>query len=162
MENDIFSEVFDGAIDQYFESNSTDEEQEFENEESINPSLRTDIENLLTSGSISKEIDLAGHVFVLRTLTIGEELAIAEICGVYDGNFAQAKAIATATVAAALESIDGRPLMKSLGPDVKNNIRNKFQYIRNKWYWTIINELYEHYQLLLERQISAFEELKGK
>ena len=99
LENDIFAEVFDGAIDQFFEQNITDEEQEFENEESINPSLRTDIENLLTSGSISKEIELAGHFFVMRTLTIGEELAIAEICSAYDGNFAQAKAIATATVA---------------------------------------------------------------
>ena len=162
MQNDIFSEVFDGAIDQYFDSDITEEEQEFQNEEAVNPSVRTDVENLLTNGSISKEIELAGHVFVMRTLTIGEELAIAEICGAYDGNFAQAKAIATATVAAALESIDGRPLMRTLGPDVKNNIRHKFQYIRNKWYWTIINELYEHYQLLLERQISAFEELKGK
>jgi hypothetical protein len=163
LQNDLFSEVFDGAIDQYFdEASVTEEEQDFQNEEEIEPSLKSDIENLLTNGRIFKEIELAGHTFVMRTLTIGEELAVAEICGAYDGNFAQAKAIATATVAASIETIDGRPLMRSLGPDAKNNIRQKFQYIRNKWYWVIINDLYEHYELLLGRQINAFQELKGK
>jgi hypothetical protein len=163
MQNDLFSEVFDGAVDQYFDPQSpTEEEREFVNEEEIDPSLKTDIENLLINGSISTEVSLAGHSFVLRTLTIGEELSIAEICKAYEGNFAQAKAIATATVAASIESIDGRPLMHRLGPDDLNNIRQKFQYIRSKWYWIVISELYEHYTLLLDRQINAFQEVKGK
>lgn len=163
MQNDLFSEVFDGAVDQYFDPQSaTEEEQDLQNEEDVNPSLRTDIENLLINGSISVEVQLAGHSFVLKTLTIGEELTIAEICKAYEGNFAQAKAIATATVAAALESIDGRPLMHKLGPDELSTIRQKFQYIRSKWYWIIISELYEHYTLLLDRQITAFQELRVK
>ena len=163
MQNDLFSEVFDGAVDKYFDPQSaTEEEQDLQNEEDVNPSLRTDIENLLINGSISVEVQLAGHSFVLKTLTIGEELTIAEICKAYEGNFAQAKAIATATVAAAIESIDGRPLMHKLGPDELSTIRQKFQYIRSKWYWIIISELYEHYTLLLDRQINAFQELRVK
>jgi hypothetical protein len=163
LQNDLFSEVFDGAVDQYFDPQSaTEEEQDLQNEEDVNPSLRTDIENLLINGSISVEVQLAGHFFVLKTLTIGEELTIAEICKAYEGNFAQAKAIATATVAAAIESIDGRPLMHKLGPDELSTIRQKFQYIRSKWYWIIISELYEHYTLLLDRQIVAFQELRVK
>lgn len=163
MQNDLFSEVFDGSINQYFDPTSpTEEEQEFKNENEIDSSARNDIENLLTNGSISTEIELAGHFFALRTLTIGEELAISDVCSEYEGNFSHAKAIATATVAASLESIDGRPLMRSLGPDERNNIRQKFHYIRSKWYWIIINELYEHYLVLLDRQINAFQELKGK
>lgn len=163
MENDFFSEVFDGAVDQYFDPQVlTEEEQEIQNEDEISPSLKTDVENLLINGSISTEVSLAGHTFTLRTLTIGEELTIAEICQAYEGNFAQAKAIATATVAAALETVDGRPLMHKIGPDGSNIIRQKFQYIRSKWYWIIISELYEHYTLLLDRQINAFQEVKGK
>lgn len=163
MQKDLFSEVFDGAVDQYFNPESaTEEEQDLQNEEDITPSIRTDIESLLINGSVSAEISLAGHTFVIRTLTIGEELTIAEICKAYDGNFAQAKAIATATVAASIETIDGKPLMRKLGPDELSTIRQKFQYIRSKWYWIIISELYENYTILLDRQISAFQELKVK
>lgn len=163
MENDLFSEFFDNPTSATFESvEMTEEEKDEEIESSLTPSVQRDIENLLTRGSISREVELAGHSFVLRTLTIGEELAVAEISGEYEGNFAQTKAVATATVAASLESIDGRPLMSRLGPDVNSNIRQKFQHIRNKWYWIIISELYEHYSLLLDRQLNAFEELRKK
>jgi hypothetical protein len=163
LENDLFSEFFDNPASVTFESvEATEEEKDVEIENNLTPSVQRDIENLLTSGSISREVELAGHSFVLRTLTIGEELAVAEICGEYEGNFAQTKAIATATVAASLESIDGRPLMSRLGPDVSSNIRQKFQHIRNKWYWIIISELYEHYSLLLDKQLNAFEELRKK
>ena len=169
LEQDIFTQAFENPSNFEFsptdENNSsfmTEEEESRMVDESIDSSVKTDIENLLTNGYISQEITIAGHEFVLRTLTIGEELAVAEISDEYDGNFAQTKAVATATVAASLESIDGRPLMHSLGPDVKSNIRKKFQYIRNKWYWIIISELYEHYSVLLNRQAYAFENLKGK
>lgn len=163
MQNDIFSEVFDGAVDEFYEpSKPTEEEQLTQSEESFDPSARLDMEMLLTNGKIVAEIELAGHVFMIRTLTIGEELAVADVCKEYYNNFTEAKAIATATVAAALESIDGRPLMHSLGPDPVSNIRQKFQYIRNKWYWVLISELYANYAGLLDRQIAAFEELRGK
>lgn len=163
LENNIFSEAFDTELDQFLaDQNLSEEDQESQIEESVEPSLRQDIENLLTVGHISKEIGVAGHTFVMRTLKIGEELAIADACKEYDGTFAHAKALATATVAAAIESIDGRPLMRSLGPDQSQNIRQKFSYIKNKWYWAIINELYEEYTLLLDRQIIAFGELRKK
>jgi hypothetical protein len=163
LEQDIFSEVFDNDIDQFMSNqNLTEEEQEYEIDSAIEDSLRNDIENLLTNGSISKEVDVAGHTFVIRTLTIGEELAIADACKEYDGTFAHAKALATATVAASIESIDGRPLMRSLGPNQTGNIKQKFVYIKNKWYWAIINELYEEYMVLLDKQIVAFGELRKK
>jgi len=163
VQNDLFSEVFDGAIDQFIDpSETTLEEQELDNEEDVNPSLRSDVDNLLSNGSISSEVSLAGHVFVIRTLTIGEELAVSLVCDDYKGNVSQPKAIASATVAAALESIDGRALMHRISPDPVVNIRHKFGYIRNKWYWSIIQELYQHYLLLVDRQIYAFQDLRGK
>ena len=163
MQDDIFAEVFDGAVDEYFDtSEATDEEKEFQEEEKVTPSIRTDIENLLSNGAIFDEFEIAGHVFVIRTLKIGEELSVAEICKDYEGTIAEAKAMATATVAAAIETIDGRPLMRNLGPDSKNNIRQKFGYVRNKWYWIIIGEIYERYLILVNRQINAFSELRGK
>lgn len=163
MQNDIFTDVFDAAIEEDYDANQpSEEEQQAIDDEGFDPSVRSDMESLLTNGFISKEVDMAGHVFLLRTLKIGEELAVSDACKNYQGDFTQAKAIATATVAAALEAIDGRPLMHHLGPDPSHNISKKFQYVRNKWYWYIINELYEHYRDLLERQAIAFEELRGK
>lgn len=163
MQNDIFSEVFDGAVDHFFDpSEQSEEDQLTAIEENGDPSSRLDMEALLTNGKITEEVELAGHTFVIRTLTIGEELAVAEVCKAYYENFTESKAIATATVAAALESIDGRPIMHSLGPDPVANIRQKFQYIRSKWYWVLIAELYAHYANLLDRQVNAFEELRGK
>ena len=164
MENDFFTNAFENGIqnEHEFFQDLTEEEKDIEIESEIDSLLKNDIENLLTSGSISKEINVAGHVFVMRTLTIGEELAIAQACRDYEDTTAQAKAIATATVAAALETIDGRVVMKSLGPDPTSNIRQKFQYIRNKWYWIVIAELYEHYVNLLDRQANAFNELRKK
>lgn len=163
MQEDIFSEVFDGAVDDFFDpSEPTEEEQLLETEEKTNPSVNLDMEMLLTNGKITQEVELAGHTFVIRTLTIGEELAVSDSCKEYHGTFTETKALATATVAAALETIDGRPLMHHVGPDPTANIRRKFQYIRNKWYWVIIAELYANYTLLLDRQIAAFEELRGK
>ena len=163
-DQDLFSEVFDGAVDHFFDpSEPSEEDKQFHNEEmEVNPAVRTDMDNLLTNGYISTEINLAGHVFAMRTLTIGEELAVSLVVSDYDKNYAQNKAVAAATVAASLESIDGRPLMRSLGPDPALNIRQKFLYIKNKWYWVIIEELYQNYLLLLERQIQAFRDLKGK
>jgi hypothetical protein len=164
QQEDIFSEVFDGAVDHFFDpSEPSEEDQQFHNEEiDVNPAIRTDMDNLLTNGFISTEVELAGHVFAIRTLTIGEELAVALVAADYDKNYAQHKAVAVATVAAALETIDGRTLMQSLGPDPATNIRQKFLYIKNKWYWAIIEELYRNYLFLLERQIQAFRDLKGK
>ena len=164
VQNDIFSEAFSETANPFGNPlELTEEEQQFQNEEmEVNPAVRTDVDNLLTNGFISSEVELAGHVFVLRTLTIGEELAVSMVCAEYDKNIAQHKAVATATVAASLETIDGRMLMHSLGPDPTTNIRQKFMYIRNKWYWSIIEELYQHYLLLIERQIRAFQDLKGK
>jgi hypothetical protein len=163
-QNDIFTEIYDGAIDTFIDpEEQTLEEEEFQSEEfEINQSMRKDLDSLLQSGSISDSIDLVGHTFVLRTLTIGEELAVASVCDDYAKSIAQSKAIATATVAAALESIDGRPLMHSISPDPLVNIRHKFGYIRNKWYWAIIEELYRRYVDLSERQLYAFQELQGK
>ena len=163
-EQDLFSEVFDGAVDSFYDpSGVSDEEKQFHNEEmEVNPAIRSDMDNLLTNGFISTEVNLAGHVFAMRTLTIGEELAVSLVVSDYDKNYAQNKAVAAATVAASLETIDGRKLMQSLGPDPTVNIRQKFLYIKNKWYWSIIEELYQNYLILLERQIQAFRDLKGK
>lgn len=164
LQNDIFAEVYDGAIDNFIDpEEKTLEEEAFENEEfDVDQSVRRDLDSLLHNGSISHTVELAGHSFVIRTLSIGEELAVASVCEDYAKSIAQSKAIATATVAAALESIDGRALMHSISPDPLTNIRHKFAYIRNKWYWAIIEELYGQYVLLSERQLYAFQELKGK
>lgn len=161
METEFFAELFDENVD----DNSdilTEEERIVENEREISPRTRDNIETLLSRGKLTSTVVYAGHEFVIRTLTIGEELSVAEICRQYDDTIVQARALATATVAAAIESIDGMPLMHSIGPDESMAIRQKFNFIKSKWYWNIIGHIYQEYLALLQQQLIAFEELRGK
>lgn len=161
METEFFAELFDENADINSEI-LTEEEKVAENEHQIPPRTRNNIETLLTVGKLSATVVYAGHEFVIRTLTIGEELAIAELCRPYDDTIAQARALATATVAAALESVDGLPIMRSIGPDESMSIRQKFNFIKSRWYWNIVGHIYQEYLSILQQQLIAFEELRGK
>lgn len=161
METEFFADLFE----QNEEINSpilTEEEADAENEREISVAVRDNIETLLTNGKLTATVSVAGHEFVIKTLTIGEELAVAEVCKPYSDSLAQARALATATVAAALETIDGKPLMQNLGPDHTVAIRQRFNYLKNNWYWNIVGHIYQEYLVLLQQQVVAFEELRGK
>lgn len=161
METEFFAELFE----QNEETNIpilTEEETDAQNSGEIPVAVRDNIENLLTNGALTATVSVAGHEFVIRTLTIGEELAVADVCKPYSDSLAQARALATATVAAALESVDGRMLMQDLGPDKSIAVRQKFNYLKNNWYWNIVGHIYQEYLVLLQQQVVAFEELRGK
>jgi hypothetical protein len=161
MEPDFFSEFFEETSEGNY-AILTEDERNNELESEISPPVRANLDNLLMNGRISETFSFAGHEFVMRTLTIGEELAITDICGPYEGTLGQARALATATVAAALESVDGMPLMQSIGPDPNSSVRQKFNFIKNKWYWNVVGHLYQQYIVLVEKQLVAFEALQGK
>jgi len=161
MEKDFFADIFDEQGDENFEI-LTEEEKDIEIEQKISGPVRGNIENLLINGRLTRNISFAGHEFVIKTLTVGEELAVAEVCASFAGSIAEARALATATVAASLESVDGLALMRSLGPDATASVRQKFNFIKNKWYWNIIGHIYQEYLGLVEEQMAAFEALQGK
>jgi len=125
--------------------------------------VEEDVTGLMFLGALSSSFDLFGHHFTLKTLRAGEELICAQIVKEYEGTLAQGKAYAIAQVAAALVTVDGRPIVKSLGPDDGlANMRQKFDFVRTRWYWPVIDMLYAHFSNLMMRQASAFEAYEGK
>lgn len=121
-----------------------------------------DVRGLLNLGKLTQRIELFGHVFVLKTLTVGEELAIALMVNEYAGTIGQGKAFQTAVIAAALVSVDGRPLVAALGPDIQASLSDSFEYIINNWYMSTVDAIWDAYQDLLIRQAQAYQDVMGK
>lgn len=135
----------------------SDEPDEFPEE------VADDVHGLLYLGALSTEIEMWGHKVVLRTLKAGEELAVGQIVAEYNDTPSQGKAFAIATVAAALETVDGKIIAKPIGPsDSLATIRQKFEYIRANWHWPFIEAVYFEYSQLIVRQATAFDALEGK
>lgn len=131
----------------------------------FDPRVAEDVEGLLFLGALSSEFELFGHQFVMRTLRVGEELAVAQVVKQYEGTLAQGKAYAIANVAASIVTVDGRPLVESLGPDQEETlttINRKFAYVRSKWYFPVVELLYQEFSQLRLRQAAALEEFAGK
>lgn len=123
--------------------------------------LAEDALGLLHLGRLTAETDIRGHKVRLRTLKIGEELEIGILVKPYTGTPEEGRAYACAVVAASIDAIDGRPLVTVLGPDA-DVIAKKFDVVRSKMYWPVINDIYEKYITLQQRQLEALEDVQGK
>jgi hypothetical protein len=136
---------------------TSDENIEFPDE------VEQDVTGLMFLGSLSESFELLGHRFTIKTLRAGEELMCAQIVKEYEDTLAQGKAFAIAQVAASIVTVDGRELVKSLGPeDTLMTLRQKFDFIRTRWYWPVIEMIYGHYSGLVVRQAIAYEAYEGK
>ena len=131
-------------------------------EERFSPEMQQEVTGLLHIGHLTGRFNVMGHVFVLRTLKLGEELAVGQVVDEFAGTVVQGQAFAAALVAASLVSVDGRPLMAPLGPDQETTIRDKFEYITTKWYTDTVLEVYAAYKTLQERQAKAYDAVAGK
>lgn len=120
-----------------------------------------DIQGLLYVGRLEDEVELYGHTFILHTLSIGDELEVGLLIKKFSGTVTQAKALATATVAAALQSTDGKQMVQPLGPGDMDHLALKFNTIR-KWYWPLVEALFNSYQQLQLRSLDALEEFQSK
>lgn len=122
-----------------------------------------DVTGLTFMGYLTSSFELKGHRFVIRTLKVGEELACAQLIKEYEETMAQGKAYAIAQIAAAIVTVDGRNIGESLGPDDSlATISNKFDYIAKRWYWPVIEALYDEFSNLMLRQAVAYDALEGK
>ena len=121
-----------------------------------------DIVSLLNLGELRYEIEIRGHKIILRTLRMSEELEIGLFIKPYLGTLDEGRAIATATVAASIESYDGNPIITAIGPD-ENLLRKRFDFVKDKMYWPVIQIIYEEgYIPLIEKQVKAIEEFRKK
>lgn len=117
---------------------------------------------LINVGRLTKEFSLYGDDLRLRTLKVGEELEVGLLISKWSGTPEEGRAYAVAMVAAAIESVNGKPLVSMLGPSSDDLIRRKFDYVRTKWYWPAIQEIYEEYVKLQGEQLKALQELRSK
>jgi hypothetical protein len=125
------------------------------------PEIGQDVTGLLYLGQLTKEVHWAGHSFLLRTLRLHEELAVGLVTKKYEETFTLGKAIAVATVGDALEEVDGTSFAPPLGPDIEVSIEHKFNQA-SKYFWPVVQKLYEEYLEIQKRQINAFDALESK
>jgi len=127
----------------------------------FDPRVAEDVQGLLYLGYLEETIQMFGHSFTMRTLEVGQELEIGLLIKEYTGTVTQGRALAAATVAASLEAVDGRTIYQQLGPNDKDSVRRKFDYVL-KWFWPTIETLYNEHLRLQQRQIDSYEEFMSK
>lgn len=119
--------------------------------------------NLLNLGELKARLDVRGYEVWIKTLKVSEELEIGLLIQPYVNTIEEGRALATATVAAAIESIDGRELVGEIGPDGRDLLKKKFDYVRTRMYWPVIKILYEEgYIPLVQQQVDAIKEFRKK
>lgn len=115
-----FDEVFDGQDDISFDKPTKPVEEE--------EAITVEEETLLTRGFFTSVAQVGTNDIVLRTLKVGEELEVALLVSRYQNTIEATRALITATVAAAITSVNGLPLMQGLGPE-SESLEAKFNYI---------------------------------
>lgn len=140
-----------------FEAEVDHEDQAVETFGQFKPEWRLDFEGLAWIGYLEDVVEIPAHKFVLRTLTVGEKLQVAQVCKEFEGTLGYARAWKAACVAAALQLVDGKPLTvpnKTVGI-----VRQKFEYVVNTWFDPIIDLLYERQDALEGRVLEITREL---
>lgn len=116
------------------------------------------IVGLIYVGNLDGTIKVADHEIRVRTLRIGEELEASFLANKWAETGDAGRALATALVAAAIVSVDGKPLLESLGPQ-DQTLEAKFDYIRRNWYWVSVRAVYQKYDTLLRQVLDEQETL---
>lgn len=119
---------------------------------------KDEFEGLLYIGKLEKEVtSIPYHKFVVRTLTINEKLEVSLLAKPFIETIGYGRAYKASVVAAGLISVDGRdmiPLNKGF-----NVIRQKYEYVVNNWYDTVIDILYQEIEALETKVIVILQEL---
>lgn len=119
---------------------------------------KRDFEGLLYLGKLEKEVSsIPLHKFVVRTLTVNEQLEILLITQPYADGIGYSRAYKAAVVAAGLVSVDGRELVAT---DKNSNVlRQKWDYVTNGWYEPVVDVLYDEIDQLHARMIEVCQEI---
>lgn len=145
----------------FTDSSEDDQENLSQYEDVFPPESKNDIEGLLYLGKLSETVDVFGHSFVINTLTTGEELAIGLLVRKWEESIGISKALMTATIAASVSAVNGRPFYRSISPAKTQEINDRFTKVLD-WYFPVVEALFREYTDLVERQMLAFKALEGK
>lgn len=124
--------------------------------------LGAELLGLLYVGKLTRTFNFKGHDITIKTLKIGEELEASLLTREFEGTEEYLRAVATSLVAASIDTVDGKPLVESLGPSQDDLIQRKFDYVRSKWYWPTIRAVYDQYVELLQEQKEVLDEFEKK
>lgn len=124
------------------------------------------VDGLLWLGHLETEVEFCGHSFHLHTLKASEELQVALLAKDYIDTYGQVKANIWAHIAASLQAVDGNEdFCPAIGPNQKDHVRAKFNYITSNWYWPVGDYLFGEYTKLVVKQseaIKAIEDLYSR
>jgi hypothetical protein len=139
------------------ENNLVEEDQE-NNIDTFPDAWKDEFEGLLFLGYLQSEVtQIPFHKFVVRTLTINEKIEISLLTKPYLDSVGFNRAWKSATVAAGLVSVDGRPLISS--NKTVNSLQQKYDYVTQNWYDVVVELLYEEIQKLEDKAIIVLGEL---
>jgi hypothetical protein len=125
----------------------------------FDPRCREDFQGLLYLGALTARFSWLGHRFVVRTLRTGETLEATRLAADYLNTDGYSKALQSAFVAAAVVSVDGRPIagvpMTSQPGDTA--MAMAFRYVLDNWFPPTLDKVYEQYVLLEAKQREVLE-----
>jgi hypothetical protein len=126
--------------------------------------ISEEVVSLLDGHRLYREDNLFGRSVRLRTLRAGEELECGLLVARYSGTPEEGRAYITAIVGAAVDTVDGLPIVEDLGVmNEDERVKKQFDYVRKTWYWSQIQRIYEQIYLpLLDDFNKALEELRLK
>lgn len=109
-------------------------------------------------GHLESEVNRWGHSWVLRTLKANEELEASLIAKEFQDTYGQVKASIWATLAGAIAAVDGQEdFCPVIGPNSRDNLRARFHFIADNWYWPVAEFLFGEYTALIKKQAEALD-----
>lgn len=117
------------AFDKAFDSTQATLEPEPVEKPSVGEEPTLEEETLLQRGYFSSTVALGTNTVNIRTLKIGEELEVALVAQKYQDTVEATRALIAATVAAAIVSVNGEPLIPFPLGAKDNSIEARFVYI---------------------------------
>lgn len=123
----------------------------------FDPKWQTTFEGLAYIGHLEATVSIPYHSFVVRTLTVGEKVKVAEMIKHLEDSLGYARAYRAAVASAGLVSVDGQPLL--VGSRNIDAISQKFKYMVDNWHDFVIDIIYEKINELEGQVIKVLEEL---
>lgn len=135
----------------------------FDEPEDIKDTLSKAEENLFLEatqiGSGSETFNVLGHEVKLHTLTIEETLKAAQVVKKYSDTEANWLAVKTSITAAAIDEIDSIPFYVPVAIS-DPIIPAKFKKLANEYYSQFVNEVYNSYKIMENKQIEIIDKIK--
>lgn len=149
---------------EFFDERFAGEEQEQDFSQGEAPEFPDELveplQELTQVGHLTDSFTYGGQDFVIRTMTIGEELEALRVTKDYhDIPVAAGRVYATAMVAGAVQMLNGSPLAMPIS-ERQNVMEIKFRKVK-EWFWPVIEIVYRRYEQLERQQKEVLDGLQN-